>query len=95
MPALADLGGVVPIWQKPGPRAGKQKPTGATHTCGSPTGTNAPGLTYLLSGSALSPTNSAVKHTPLNAERVQFTCQPRLHPRRSLPSRIDLPDESR
>jgi hypothetical protein len=53
----------------------------------SPTGANAPGLTYLLSGPALSPANSAVKPTPLNAERVQFTWQPRLHRRRSAATR--------
>jgi hypothetical protein len=50
---------------------------------GDPTRANAPGLTYLLSGAALSPTGSAMKHTPLNAERVQFTWLPRLHHRQS------------
>jgi hypothetical protein len=50
---------------------------------GDPTRANAPGLTYLLSGAALSPAGSAMKHTPLNAERVQFTWLPRLHHRQS------------
>jgi hypothetical protein len=49
----------------------------------SPTGADAPGLTYLVSGPALSPVGSAMKHTPVNAERVQFTWRSRLHRRRS------------
>jgi len=44
-------------------------------------GTDAPGLTYILSGPAIASTTPAIQQSP--AQRVHFTWQARMHKRRA------------
>jgi hypothetical protein len=50
-------------------------------------GTNAPGLTYILSGSRISRTGGSLQPVPANAERVQFTWKQRRRKRQPVSSR--------